>query len=73
MTIAQRIVSLRKAKGLTQQDMEIRTGIKRSYLSRMENGSLPQYTNPTIVTLEKITNALGVSLSRFIKGVEIDV
>ena len=47
---------------ITQEQMERKTGIKCQYLSRIENGGLP---NITIKTLKKITDALGIPLSKF--------
>jgi transcriptional regulator with XRE-family HTH domain len=49
---------------MTQEQMERKTGIKREYLSKIETGGLP---NITIKTLKKITDALGVPLSKFFR------
>lgn len=48
---------LRTARGLTQEDLEGLTGIKRSYLSDMERGR----RNPTVRALGRIAAALGVA------------
>jgi transcriptional regulator with XRE-family HTH domain len=56
MMIGERVRQLRKGKQLTQGDIEKRTGMRRCYLSRIENG----HTIPTIETLEKI--ALGLEV-----------
>src|SRR5215469_15666230 len=58
MIIAQRLRELREAKGLSQGDMEKRTGLLRCYTSRVENG----HTVPSIETLQKYAQALGVPL-----------
>ena len=50
---------IRIEKGLSQGDIEKRTGILRSYLSRVENG----HTTPSLDTLSRIAGALQVSLS----------
>jgi transcriptional regulator with XRE-family HTH domain len=63
-TVGQKIREMRVAKRYTQEQMEIKTGIKREYLSKIETGGLP---NITIKTLKKITDALGVSLSKFFR------
>jgi transcriptional regulator with XRE-family HTH domain len=47
---------MREAKGLSQGDIERRSGLLRSYISRVEGG----YTAPSLVTLEKFAKALGV-------------
>lgn len=61
MVIGQRIRELRESKGLSQGDIEHRTGLIRSYTSRVENG----HTVPSIETLEKYARALEVPLYRF--------
>lgn len=61
MNIGERIRVLREARELTQGDIEKRTFLKRSYLSRVENG----HTVPSIETLEKIARALGISMYQF--------
>ena len=58
MLIADRIRGLREAKGLSQGDIEKRTGLMRSYISRVENG----HTIPSVETLEKWARALDVPL-----------
>ncbi len=67
MPVGQRIRDIRLAKRLTQEQMEHKTGIKREYLSKIETGGLP---NITIKTLKKITDALGIPLSKFFRETE---
>ncbi len=62
--VGQQIREFRVAKKLTQEQMEHKTGIKREYLSKIETGGLP---NVTIKTLKKITDALGIPLSKFFR------
>lgn len=50
------IRSLREAKGLSQGDIEKRSGLLRSYISRVEGG----YTAPSLATLDKFAKALDV-------------
>lgn len=57
--IGQRIVSLRKKKGLTQEDLAGVAELDRSYLSEIENG----HKNVSINTLNKIAEALKVKMS----------
>lgn len=61
MRIADRLREIREMKNLSQKEVERRTGLLRSYLSRVENG----HTVPTIETLEKIAQALEVPLFQF--------
>jgi transcriptional regulator with XRE-family HTH domain len=56
MNIAKRLRELREAKGLSQGDIERRSGLLRSYISRVEGG----YTAPSLTTLEKFAKALDV-------------
>lgn len=58
MVIGERIRLLREEKNLSQGDIEQRTGLLRSYLSRVEN----DHTIPALETLEKIAQALGMQL-----------
>jgi len=60
MKIGQRLRDLRTLKKLTQSDIEKRTGLKRSYTSRVEN----DLTTPSIDTLEKYAQALEIPLYR---------
>ncbi len=63
--LGQRIKHLRKNKGLTQFDLEKRTGIKREYLSKIENDEL---NNPTFTTLLKICEGIGVPVTELLSG-----
>ena len=58
MYIADRLRQLREAKGLSQGDVEKRTGLLRCYLSRIEKG----HTVPAVETLEKLARAFEVPL-----------
>src|SRR5215475_7556631 len=58
MMVNDRIRELREEKKLSQGDIERRTGLIRSYLSRVENG----HTVPSLETLEKLASALEVPL-----------
>ena len=58
MNIGETIRSYRLQKGMSQGDIEKRTGLLRCYLSRVENG----HTVPAIETLEKLARALEVPL-----------
>ena len=48
---------LRKAAGLTQEQLAERCGLSQQYLSTLESGK----RNPTVVTLYEIAQGLGVS------------
>lgn len=61
MILSERLRSIREQKNLTQGDIEERTGLKRSYVSRLEHGR----TIPSLATLEKFAQALNVPLYLF--------
>jgi len=56
MNVGVRLRGLREAKGLSQADIEKRSGLLRSYVARVENGS----TSPSLETLERFSKALDV-------------
>ena len=58
MIIGDRIREFREAKNLSQTHISQRTGLLRSYISRVENG----HTIPSVETLEKFAQALGIPL-----------
>jgi transcriptional regulator with XRE-family HTH domain len=62
MDIGKRLRELREAKGLSQGDIERRSGLLRSYISRVEGG----YTAPSLATLEKFAKALEVEPYQFL-------
>lgn len=55
------IRTYRLDRGLSQGDIERRTGLLRCYLSRVENG----HTVPSLETLAKIAEAMEISLADF--------
>jgi transcriptional regulator with XRE-family HTH domain len=61
MNIGETIRTLRLHKGMSQGDIEKRTGLLRCYLSRVENG----HTIPSLDTLAKISTAMEVPLAQF--------
>lgn len=58
MIIGDRLRGIREEKNLSQGDIEKRTGLLRSYISRVENG----HTVPAIETLEKLARAMEIPL-----------
>jgi len=58
--IGDRLRELREQKGLSQNDIEEKTGIMRCYISRVENG----HTIPSLETLIRLAAALDVPLYR---------
>jgi transcriptional regulator with XRE-family HTH domain len=62
MDVGDRLKQFRELKGLTQVEIEERTGLLRGYISRVENG----HTVPTIETLERFARALDMPLYQFL-------
>ena len=61
LNIGGTIRAYRLQKGMSQGDIEKRTGLLRCYLSRVENG----HTVPSLETLQKIAYALDLQLAQF--------
>jgi transcriptional regulator with XRE-family HTH domain len=61
MNIGETIRNYRLQKGMSQGDIEKRTGLLRCYLSRVENG----HTIPSLDTLAKIAGAMELPLAQF--------
>lgn len=61
--LGKNIRTVRESKGITQLDLEVRSGIARSDISKIENGII----NPASTTLIKLAIALEVELSEFYK------
>jgi transcriptional regulator with XRE-family HTH domain len=66
VNIGEVIRSYRAQRGLSQGDIERRTGLLRCYLSRVENG----HTVPSLETLAKIAEAMDIGLADFFPGAE---
>jgi HTH-type transcriptional regulator / antitoxin HipB len=62
--IGQRIREARRAKGLTQLELATATDIRRPNVARLERGG----NTPTIETLQRVAEALGVSVASLVSG-----
>jgi len=60
------IRNIRTEKGLSQEDLSYKCDLHRTYIGSIERAE----KIPTIVTLEKVADALGVSLSEIFKQYE---
>jgi transcriptional regulator with XRE-family HTH domain len=63
-TVRQRIRELRRERGLTQEELCERAGISVDAISRIESGN----RTPSLVTIERIADALGVSPAALFEG-----
>ena len=66
--IGQRIKQLRETAAKSQKDLSYTADLDRSYIASVENGQ----RNISIVNIEKIANALGVTLKEFFNDIEFD-
>lgn len=64
--IGQRIKELREEQGMSQKDLSYAADLDRSYIASVENGQ----RNISIVNIEKIAIALGVSLKELFNNVK---
>jgi transcriptional regulator with XRE-family HTH domain len=60
ISLGEEIASLRKKKNLTQLDLSVEIGVDKQSITRIEKG----HTNPTSLTLLKISKALDVPVSK---------
>jgi transcriptional regulator with XRE-family HTH domain len=67
MSIGGTIRAYRQQKGMSQGDIEKRTGLLRCYLSRVENG----HTVPSLETLQKIAYSLDMQLAQFFSDEQV--
>lgn len=61
VNIGERLVQLRKLKGITTNKLANIAGVSQSHLREIERGS----KNPTVETLSYFCDALGISLADF--------
>ena len=61
--IAHNTYALRTSRGLTLEELARRSGVSKGMLVQIEQGR----TNPSIATLCRVANALGVAVSRFVE------
>lgn len=63
--VGKRIKEIRKKKSISQKDLSFSADLDRTYIASVESGQ----RNISIVNLEKIANALDVTLSELFKGI----
>jgi DNA-binding XRE family transcriptional regulator len=69
VVIGQRVRLLRKASGVTQQELADRCGMFRTYISRIENGT----ANPSLQVLANLAELFGISISHLIRETQSDL
>ena len=63
LELGDRVKTLRKERGVTQESLAKKAGISRATLSKLENGNIAQVS---IVTLNDILNHLGYELKFYL-------
>ncbi|WP_194975947.1 helix-turn-helix domain-containing protein [Aquiflexum lacus] len=66
--IGQRIKQLRETVDISQKDLAYTADLDRSYIASVENGQ----RNISIVNIEKIAKALGVTLKEFFNNINFE-
>ncbi|BAF89879.1 putative HTH-type transcriptional regulator [Azorhizobium caulinodans ORS 571] len=61
--VGRNFARLRQEKGLTQEDVQTRSGFSQQYISGLERGR----RNPTVITLYELAQALGVSHEELVR------
>lgn len=68
LKLGQRIKELREKAEMSQKDLAYTADLDRSYIASIENGQ----RNVSIVNIEKIANALNVTLKEFFNDNEFE-
>lgn len=63
-TVGLNVLKIRRERGLSQEELSFRSGLTRAYLSGLEAGR----RNPTIVSLHKLAEALGVDIESLVRS-----
>lgn len=58
-----RLKALRKEKGLSQEELALKSGLNRPYISGIEKGK----RNVSLEVMEKLAEALGVGIGELIE------
>ncbi|WP_234731105.1 helix-turn-helix domain-containing protein [Acidocella facilis] len=64
--VGRNFARLRKARGLTQEEVEARSGVSQQYLSSLERGR----RNPTVITLYELARVLDVTVGDLVQADE---
>ncbi len=64
LKIGKRLRELRNIKGLSQEKFALKCDLDRTYIASIEQGK----RNVSVVNIEKISKALGISVTMFFKS-----
>lgn len=75
MTLGNVIRSFRDVNSLTMDDFARMSGLSKSYISMLENNKDPRGNTitPSIETIDKVANAIGVDIDTIINQIDQDV
>ena len=65
LKVGKRVRSLRLDRGWSQEELADRSGVNRSYMSRVELGK----SDVSLSVLHKIARTLGISLAELLTGI----
>ncbi|CUX47951.1 XRE family transcriptional regulator [Agrobacterium tumefaciens str. Cherry 2E-2-2] len=60
------VLRIRRERSLSQEELSFQSGLTRAYLSGLEAGR----RNPTIVSLSKLADALGVEVEDLVRSLK---
>lgn len=66
--VGSNVKAMRKAKGWTQEQFSVRSGISQQYISQLENGK----RNPSVVMLFELAQALDTTPSVLVTAMKAD-
>ena len=66
MDFAKRLIHFREANGLSKNQLSIKSGVSQPYIGDIESGK----KKPTIDTIERLCDALGVTLAQFFNDLD---
>ncbi|MBR0806247.1 helix-turn-helix transcriptional regulator [Bradyrhizobium japonicum] len=69
MAFGKLVASLRQSAQLSQEELADRAAIHRTYVSQLERG----LKSPTLVTLFRLSKALGTTPSKLVRQLETDL
>ena len=67
--LGENVRTLRRERGLSQEELAFQAGMKRSYLSDLERGT----RNPTVRALGRLAEALAIDPARLIAPIDTAV
>ena len=67
--VGERIRNFRKEKGWSQEELADNANLHTTYIGQLERGE----KNPTLESIEKIANALGISLEELFRAIQPNI